>query len=101
MRKQILKNKIPFIPMTQISPFYNSQMRHFAYGSNAEEGGNTNSYQKGGYNKQYNKGGYNNKEGGANQSYGAASTTSNLQYNNKRIYLRGYNVVKTDVMMNV
>jgi hypothetical protein len=59
-----------------------------------------------GYNKgdsdygknKYQKGsGYQKKEGGSEGSTG----TERLMYNNKRIYLRGYNVTKDKVMLAI
>jgi hypothetical protein len=79
-------------------------------GNNNAGGGYTKSYSGGSYNKGgYQKGSYN-KEGGTSsyQSGGSsgdyqkpAAGGDRLMYNNKRIYLRGYNITKDKVMLAI
>lgn len=63
-----------------------------------------NNYQGGGSGGYQKKGGYSDQGFGFGQSkdaYGGPSGSDRLMYNNKRIYLRGYNITKDKVMLAI
>jgi hypothetical protein len=102
-------------PLMQ-STLFNNPMRVFAAGAGGNTGGYKKPYNKksgstGGSSKSYEggssySGGSGNYQGGGSYqggSYGGAgqSTGTPLNYNGKRIYIRGYNITKDKVMFAV
>ena len=71
-------------------------LRPFAnYSKPYNGGGYKTGYQSGNYQKKSEGGDYQKKE------EGSSSTGDRLMYNNKRIYLRGYNITKDKVMLAI
>jgi hypothetical protein len=106
-KQALLKSLMPSVAVSSKLSMFQRPAQLMMMSSTYNKGGNSGGYKKP-YQKKsedgssggYSKGGYS----GSGSSYGGGSSSTGndrLMFNNKRIYLRGYNITKDKVMLAV